>query len=64
MLPTVFRLMTVFEFLHIVPAVDDIPIIGFNAKRNQKEFSSYLVLKAGPYKWNLLYYEYVKYKIF
>ena len=51
MLPTVIPLMTLFEFLHIVHAVDDIPIIGFNAKRNQKEFSSYMVLKAGPYKW-------------
>ena len=51
MLPTVIRLMTLFEFLHTVHAVDDIPIIGFNAKRNQKEFSSYMVLKAGPYTW-------------
>ena len=49
MLPTVIRLMTLFEFLQIVHAVDDIPIIGFNAKRNQKEFSSYMVLKAGLY---------------
>ena len=51
MIPTVIRLVTLFEFLHIVHAVEDIPIIGFNAKRNQKEFSSYMVLKAGPYKW-------------
>ena len=51
MLPTVLRLVTLFEILHIVHAVDDIPIIGFNAKRNQKGFSSYLVLKAGPYTW-------------